>query len=278
MYWTRVREARFRPGRFVERLWPLFLMAFLAGGCAGVPPSPADCGRRFEFQKDTFAFANELVWEYGFNEAGRWTARERKPAPDYTLHCFVLARSAKQFFEFAHFDPRLPRTNETAYRRLVKRVVGMDPRHHRSEAQKVVIPGFADLRSFSAAYEPLFKAECGSAWQSYFQRGHWRMILPFSRQHQERQAAMLFAHVQEGRACIVHLVDFPRLEINHAVVAFGATRTAHGITFEIYDPNSPGAPGTLTFESEGRSFVFPYNKYFRGGKLDAYEVYHAWQY
>jgi hypothetical protein len=52
--------------------------------------------RRFEFERDTFAFPNELVWEYHFDEAtGTTGAARRVPAPDYVHRCFVLVRAAR---------------------------------------------------------------------------------------------------------------------------------------------------------------------------------------
>ena len=66
--------------------------------------------RRFEFERDTFAFPNELVWEYHFDAAtGTTAARRRVPAPDYALRCFVLVRAARQFLYHACFDPAAPR-------------------------------------------------------------------------------------------------------------------------------------------------------------------------
>ncbi len=76
-------------------------------GCATDPPPVANA-RPFNFQTDTFAFANDLVWEYHFDEHGKWVSHPREPKPDYTHHCFVVARSARQFFEHARFDPAQP--------------------------------------------------------------------------------------------------------------------------------------------------------------------------
>lgn len=69
-----------------------------------IPATQADkgasCGlpRRFEFARDSFAFANELVWEYRFDAVtGKTTFSQRVPPPNYAHRCFVLARSARQF-------------------------------------------------------------------------------------------------------------------------------------------------------------------------------------
>src|SRR6266566_316300 len=167
--------------------WLIFLAGLLLAGCATSRFSTAG-SRQFIFGQDTFAYANELVWEYHFDEHGKWIHRSREPKSDYTHHCFVVARSAKQFFQNARFDPALPRADSATYRSRIREVVSASPRKRLSEAKKIVIPGYANLRAFSQGQEGLLKAHCGGAWQSYFQRGHWRMIWPFSR-HQQRQTA-----------------------------------------------------------------------------------------
>src|SRR5437867_3181176 len=58
-------------------------------GCA-TPPQPAAPvpTRHFDFQRDTFAYANELRWEYRNDADGKWTTRWRDPKPAYSQHCF----------------------------------------------------------------------------------------------------------------------------------------------------------------------------------------------
>src|SRR4051812_20433740 len=155
--------------------------------------------RPFDFEKDTFAYPNDLIWEYHFDASGKWVHQRREPQSDYTHHCFVVARSARQFFENATFDPAQPVAGEKTYRRLIRRVVSIDPSHPLPDAKKIVIPGYANLRDFSAAQEHLLKDECGGASQSYFQRGHWRMICPFSRTHQQRTAEQLLMDLKQNR-------------------------------------------------------------------------------
>src|SRR5881628_1141479 len=75
----------------------LFLALF-AAGCASSSRQQS-FSRPFTFGHDTFAYANELVWEYQFDDAtGKTSHHKRVPPPDYTHHCFVVARAAKQFF------------------------------------------------------------------------------------------------------------------------------------------------------------------------------------
>src|SRR5213082_25008 len=182
----------------------LFL-ALLLSGCATSRPGTAG-SRHFAFEQDTFAYPNELVWEYHFDQRGKWVHQRREPNPDYTHHCFVVARAAKQFFQNARFDPAQPKADTKTYRRLIRKVVATSPRNELPDGKKIVIPGFASLRELSQAQEKLLQANCGGAWRSYFQRGHWRMIWPFSRQHQQKTAEELAAEIKRNRAPVVHLV------------------------------------------------------------------------
>lgn len=231
-------------------------------------------GRHFDFSRDTFSFRNEISSEYRTNAAtGQRESVPVIPKPEYTQHCFVVALSACQFFENARFDASQPKADESTYANLIRRVVHRSLRRPLTEHEKILIPGYADLRSFSAEHEELLKRECGGAWQSYFQRGHWRMIFPFTRNHQKKMAAQLFDDVMSGHPPVVHLVTFPRLSINHAVVVIGAERDAQQIRFSVYDPNNSAESRPLTFDESTRTFSYPANRYYKGGSLNVYEVY-----
>jgi hypothetical protein len=265
---ARQASRAFGRARAAGLVW-LLLGLLLAAGCASHPPTGA---RAFDFNKDTFAYANELVWEYHFDpQTGARTTTRREPKPQYTLHCFVVARSAKQFFATAQFDATLPKVDADTYRRLVARVIAQNPRE--LSGAKVVIPGYPDLKAFSADHAALLQAECGGAWQSYLQRGHWRMIMPFSRGHQEKMAAQLVASVRANRAPVVHVVRFPQLSINHAMLLFDVAESDREIVFGVYDPNEPAKPTTLTYDRRSRTFNLPVNLYFQGGRVDVYEIY-----
>jgi hypothetical protein len=251
-------------------------LVFLCG-CSSTRPPNFD-SRRFDFQRDTFAYANGLVWEYGYDTNGVWRSHKREPEPDYTLHCFVVARSARQFFDNARFDPLQPIADEATYRRLVRQVISSNPRKQLPESERIVIPGYADLRSFSGAHEKVLQDECGSAWQSYLQRGNWRMIFPITRSHQAETGKELVTRLKDRGPLLVHAFCFPKLTINHALLLFDAKETDTEIHFATYDPNDPSKPGLLTFDRAGRTFILPANAYFPGGPVDVYEIYWKWDY
>lgn len=280
---SRAAENRTRKGRnraFAALPCSLagLILALSVSGCASTGGTGSPSNRKFNFVADTFAYPNQLVWEYYYDANGKWRSRRRQPPPQYWQHCFVVARSARQFFLNARFDPGEPQVSESTYRALIRAVVATSPRRARPENEKIVIPGYSDLRSFSIDREKLLKEECGGAWQSYVQRGHWRMIFPFSRHKEERVMRQLVSDLGKNQPLVVHLVRFPQLTINHAVVVFDRVEDEHEIRFAIYDPNNPEKPGTLIYNRTTRTFSLPANSYFPGGRVDVYEIYTGWLY
>jgi hypothetical protein len=61
--------------------------------------------------------------------------------------------------------------------------------------------------------------------------------------------------VQSGRPVQWLITNFPTIELNHTVVvyAYHAHDQQH-IEFSVYDPNDPGVPGTIRFDSRARRF------------------------
>ena len=233
--------------------------------------------RRFEFARDSFAFANELVWAYDCDPATRkMTFGPRHPKPDYAHRCFALARVARQFFYHARFAADQPVATSDIYRQLVRAVMARHPRRPCPSRDQIIFPGFAGLREFSRAQEKLLKLECGGAWRSYFLRSHWRMIFPFSRAHQSRTAVALAAALKQNHLPIVHLVKFPALTINHAIVLFAVTESGRGWEFESYDPNNAEAPERLAFDQTTRTFFLPPNSCWPGGELNVSHIYRSW--
>jgi hypothetical protein len=233
--------------------------------------------RQFEFARDTFAFKNETYWEYHFDPAsGKTTFSPRLPKPGYAHRCFVLTRSARQFFYHARFDPGQKSADDPACQRLIREMVARNPRQPCAPENQIVIPGYESLREFSAARESLLKSECGGAWRSYVLRSHWRMVFPISRAHQAGTAASLAAALRQNIPPIIHLVKFPALTINHSMLVFAAKETSRGIDFQAADPNVTTEPTTLSFNRETKTFSLPSNHYWAGGALDIIEIYRSW--
>lgn len=258
--------------------WRLLMAAAaLATGAGCVGSAPRGVPRAFAFSRDTFAFSNQLYWVYRTDAAtGRTTTETRDPKPDYAHHCFPMARAAREFLFHARFDAGQPAVDAATYRTLVRRVLGRSARTPGRWNERVVIPGQASLREFSIAWEALLKEECGGWWASYFQRGNWRMVFPFTRRHQAATARALQESLQHQRPPILHLTDFPRLRLNHAVVVIGVEDRGGLLEFSLYDPNLPDRPGVLRYDPARRRFSLPPTHYFAGGEVDAYEVYRGW--
>ncbi|MFM2082040.1 MAG: hypothetical protein RL380_731 [Verrucomicrobiota bacterium] len=244
-------------------------LAALFTGCTTTHHAPR--ASSFDFARDTFAYANGLNWIYTNTSDGAWTTARRDPPPAYSLHCYVMARAARQFATHARFEPHYP-ANPARLPQLIRAVV------HARASEEIAIPGYANLREFSAANETLLQENCGGAWHCYFQRGNWRLTFPFTRAGQAREARRLADEIAAGELPIVHLCRFPQLTINHAVLLYAATTNASGLQFLAYDPNQPRAPQPLQFDAASKTFLLPRTDYFPGGRVDAYEIYRDWRY
>jgi hypothetical protein len=265
---------RFLPGAAASVVrWLLggFVLLSLVTGCARRGPSGLP---QLEFPRDTLAITNETRWVYGQDPAtGKQVHVVRDPPPTYSLRCFVLARTVKLFHAHAEFAPLLPVLDEAGYRARIREVLRRSPRRASDSGKRVVIPGYDGLHGFSAAWPKLFQEESGAAWESYVQRGHWRMIFPFSRRNQRREAAALAEGVRDGRSPVVHVVDFPGLRINHALVLLAVAESGSDYQFQVYDPNTPGRTVELRFDGSRGQFVLAPVPYFIGGDVAVYEVY-----
>lgn len=244
----------------------------LALGCA--VPSRGPAPEPFRFPDDAFAFANETVWEYRLeSQTRRMTWSRREPTPEFSLRCGNMVRAARQFRVHARFDATRPMAAPDEYRRLTQEVMRRDPRRQDGGADPVVLPGYTDLRTFSAAHTAPVQEALEGPWQSYVQRGNWRMIFPFTPWHQRRLAARLQAEVARGRLPIVHVLVYPQQTLNHMVLVYGADVTPAEVRFHAYDPNDAKEPILLTWDRGARTFVYPSVPYFGGGPVKAYEIY-----
>jgi hypothetical protein len=253
--------------------WTALLLALLVG-CAHRVPIVATPAPPFRFDRDTFAFPNETAWAYELDEAN-WTMRwhTKDPRPDFVLRCGNMASAARQFHLQARFDPAAPTLDDAGYTALMRQVIARDPRRQELATDPVVIPGYPDLRSLTAAHEAAAKSALDAAWQSYLQRGNWRMIFPFTMAEQRDEANTIAASVRAGTLPIVHVIVFPILTVNHMLLIYAVEETPAEIRFTAYDPNIADAPLVFTWDRGDRSFHFPRTDYFMGGPVRAYIVY-----
>lgn len=234
--------------------------------------------RAFAFERDTFAYPHELVWKYHFDAKGAMTVCKADPPPSYYHRCFVMARATRQFFYHARFEPDAPMADTAVYRERIRHVVSRDVRRPCAENERVVIPGFDGLRSFSRAHEPLLKAGCGAAWESYFLRSHWRMIFPVPAWYRKMMVKKLKKSLPRRGLTLVHLFRFPHITINHGIALFGFTESERAVEFDAYDPNIPERSVKLIYDKGTYQFTFAANRYWGGGTLKVFEIYADWPY
>ncbi len=158
----------------------VFAGVTLAQGRDSTPP--------FRFDRDTFAFANQTVFEYHEGHASL-----RKPSATkrdaYNRHCFVMCRTATQFKKFARFDPRSSPLDDAS---LADRIRALTHQAAWTESlpenQRIVFPGYKDLKEMSKAHRELVQLNIGHGWPSYFRISNARMIFQDGPGYQERDS------------------------------------------------------------------------------------------
>ena len=233
----------------------------------------------FRFDRDTFAFHNATVLEY---ENGRPVFRLRSTTKNsdnaYAHSCFVMSRSALQFHKFARFDPRGAPLDNKQIAVRIREVVRRAPwRSALPDRERIVFPGYSDLRAISNAHRSVFQAKLGSGFSTYFRPGNFRMFFQHSRKYQETTHAHLEAALAHGDMFVGYLSTYPDLTLNHAVLVYARRQANDGLEhYLVYDPNHAEAPRELTWSSRGREFAFQKDIDFIGGFVRVYQVYGKW--
>ena len=227
---------------------------------------------RFDWRRDTIAFSNDTVFAYGIDEQGRLTIHRRTTPARFAHRCFVLARAVLQFHKFARFDPARARLSEDAYRDLIRaicRIPAWMP--ERSEADRIVIPGYADLNDFSRGHEHAMKETIGNWFPTYLRVGNWRMIGPFPRWGQANAYAQIVRGLDGGKLQAVYLTRFPKM--NHCVILFDYHIKSGVTRFDAYDPNYPNTLSWVEYDAGEQSFNFERRWFWPGGRVNLMRVY-----
>jgi hypothetical protein len=236
-------------------------------------PPVAPAPRAFRYATDTFAFANETVWNY---VNGSVQADSTRPVHkrDYTRRCFVVTRAAVQFWKFARFDPTAPPLSETQLadriREVTARSVWLPPL---PTAKRVVFPGYASLRALSAADPGIFQANIGLGWPIYFRPGNAPITMPLFPATEASLNDEIFHDLGMNFPTIVWLYRFPSLAINHVVVVLSGRRDGVRYHYLVYDPNYTDGPKHLDYDTVTRTFFYQPTFYFKGGPVDARAIY-----
>ena len=239
----------------------------LTTACASVPSAPRAASggpASFAFGPDTFAFPNEI--------------RERHPGESglYANYCFVLARSLRQFFQHARFDPEAPRIDHAEYVTRVREIVRRPPWESALPvSERIVIPGYPHLRAFSAAEEEAVKEGLGGPVGTWFHWTNWRVAAPVTKAHQAGIAEEVAGELAAGRLAQLLVTNWPIPELNHTVVAYGFEDHGDRIDFTIWDPNEIDTPGVITFDRLAQRFWATNVYATRPGTIRVFRMYHT---
>jgi len=248
----------------------------LAVSLEAYEPPAAPASRPFQYASDTFAFANETVWNY---VGGTVQADTKSRKREYTRHCFVLTRAAVQFWKFARFDPAAPelppKQLAARIRQVTERSVWLPPL---APDQRIVFPGYHNLREISAAHPSTFQAHIGLGWPVYFRAGNMPIVVPVASGTEAALHDEIFHDLSENYPTIVWLYNFPSLNINHVVVIFAAQRDGGQVHYQVYDPNYADAPKQLDYDIATRTFTYQPTFFFKGGRVTARAIFRGvWQ-
>jgi hypothetical protein len=230
----------------------------------------------FNFDRDTLSFANQTVFEYHEGHPSlRKPSTVRRDA--YKRHCFVLCRTAMQFNKFARFDPRSAPLDDTTLAARVRAVTHREPwADPLPQDQRIVFPGYKDLREMSQARRELVQRSIGHGWPSYFRISNMRMVFQQSATYQKKTHDRLNAALASGQVFVVFLTTYPRLSINHSVLVYERKSFSPNPGVErylVYDPNHSESPRELTWSPHTRSFSYQKDWDFVGGFVRVYQVY-----
>jgi hypothetical protein len=227
--------------------------------------------RPFEYPADTYAFKNETVWNYANGTVQQGSGAKQR---QYTRRCFVLSRSTVQFWKFARFDAASPPLSDdrlaARIRQVTERSVWLPVL---PEKDRVVIPGYHNLREASAARPWVFQANIGRGWPIYFRPGNFPIAVPVDRPTEARVNGEIYHDLQMNYPTIIWAYRFPSLKLNHVLVIFKGTRDRNGTHYQLYDPNYSDRVGRLEYDDKTRSFSYMSTYYFKGGYTNVRAIY-----
>jgi hypothetical protein len=236
-------------------------------------PPAAPAPRPFHYETDSFAFANETVWNYvnGTVQAASTRGEQKR---DYTRRCFVVSRAAVQFWKFARVDPAAPPLPAAQFadriRQVTSRSVWLPAL---PSGERIVFPGFASLRDISHAHPGIFQENIGLGWPVYFRPGNAPVAMPLAPATEASLNNEIFHDLAMNYPTIVWLYRFPSLAINHVVVVISGHRDGAHYHYLVYDPNYTDGPKHLDFDAASSTFSYQPTFYFKGGPVDARAIY-----
>jgi hypothetical protein len=253
-------------------VWWLSAVALIGAASAGAAEPT------FRFDRDTFAFQNATVLKYHDGIAFfRPKSEADDPANNYTRRCFVMTRTAMQFHKFARFDRHGVPLNDQELAKRIRAVARRKPWVDAlPENQRIVFPGYSNLREISKAHAQIFEDNIGSGFMSYFRPSNIRMVFLESKGYQEKTHQNLDGAIARGDTFVAFLTTYPKMSINHAVLIYGRKKSRPGDELEhylAYDPNHAEAPRELTWSPREHAFAYQKDIDFIGGFVRVYQAY-----
>ena len=200
------------------------------------------------FDRDTVGFANETVFEYREGHPSVRRKRKKGKPERLTRRCFVLCRTMTQFHKFARFDPRGASLDDNALAVRFEMSLGERPGSRPlPKNQRVVFPGYANLREMSKARRKVVRDNIGLGWTIYFRTRNYRMLFEHDSNYHKETHANLNAALARGELFVGFLTTFPSLTVNHAILVYKrkAVSPKTGIErYVAYDPNHPSRRGS----------------------------------
>ena len=248
--------------------------------CLSIGALSAKAESSFDFHRDTFSFDNETALEF---HDGYASPRPRTPGQQpkrFTQHCFVMSRTVMQFRKFVRFEPGQAPLDDKGLAERIRKITRVPPwTAPLPAADRIVMPGYADLRSLSQARPGILQKNIGLGWPTYFRPGNWRIVLPHGPSEQKRTHLELERRLNgSGGFFVAYLTNFPRsLNINHGVLVYARKKTDRAVDgsyrYAVYDPNHHDAPRTLEWSERDRSFLYQRDTDFVGGRVVVWQVY-----
>ena len=252
----------------------LLISLLLANALPAYEPPAAPAVRPFQFNTDSFSFANETVWNYVNGAVQSESSRPQAQKRNYTRRCFVVTRGAVQFWKFARFDPKAAPLPQDQLAARIREVTGRSVwLPALSQQERIVFPGYANLHEISAADPGIFQENIGLGWPVYFRAGNMPIVAPVYRETEARLNDEIFHDLQMNWPTLVWLYNFPSLNINHVVVVIAGKKDHGQFHYQVYDPNYTDTPKKLDYDATSSTFSYQPTFYFKGGTVNARAIY-----
>ena len=192
-----------------------------------------------------------------------------------------MSRTVMQFRKFVRFDPSAPPLADKELADRIRKITRVPPwTAALPERERIVMPGYPDLRSLSQARPEIVQENIGLGWPTYFRPGNWRIVLPHSPTQQGKTHEAMERSLGRDGFFVAYLTNFPRsLNINHGVLVYahrshGGDETGAGkYRYAVYDPNHHDRPRTLEWSERDGSFLYQRDTDFVGGQVIVWQVY-----